>query len=273
MIKTYATLLGEVKKQKPLIHHITNYVTVNDCANITLSIGASPVMADCQGEAAEIAGIASALVINMGTLNSSTIPSMIAAGEVANAKGIPVVFDPVGAGASRLRNETAMRIINELKLRVLRGNISEIKFVSGLQSKTKGVDASDADKGDTGSAAKLAKELAQKLGCIVVISGEVDAVSDGAKTVLVENGHPWLGNLTGTGCMCSSLIGSFCGAVHDEPFSASVAAMATMGICGELAYEKAGHLGSGSFHEALRDAVSQMDQPTFERLAKIREQD
>ena len=272
MLKMYAALLGEVKRKKPLVHHITNYVTVNDCANITLSIGASPVMADCVDEAAEIAGIASALVINMGTLNSSTIPSMIAAGKAANARGIPVVFDPVGAGASRLRNETAMRIINEVKLAVLRGNISEIKFVSGLQSATKGVDASDADKADPDSAAKLARELALKLRSVVVISGEVDTVSDGAKTVLVENGNPMLGNLTGTGCMCSSLIGSFCGAMHDEPFSASVTAMVTMGICGELAYKKAGHLGSGSFHEALRDAVSQIDQLTFERLAKIREE-
>ena len=268
---TYANLLEEVKARKPLVHHITNYVTVNDCANVTLSIGASPVMADCENEAAEIAGIASSLVLNMGTLNARTIPSMVAAGKAANAKGIPVVFDPVGAGASKLRNETAMRIISEVKLSVIRGNISEIKFVSGLQSATKGVDASDADRADRESGAKLAKELAGKTGCAVVISGEIDVVSDGSKTALIENGHPMLGNLTGTGCMCTSLIGSFCGA-GALPFSASVAAMACMGICGELAYEKAGQLGSGSFHEALRDAVSKIERQTFERLAKIREQ-
>jgi len=271
MPDAYAALLDKARETKPLVHHITNYVTVTDCANITLAIGASPVMADSIGEAGDIAAIASSVVLNMGTLNEHTIPSMIAAGKSANAKGIPVVFDPVGAGASKLRNDTARRIISEVKLSVLRGNISEIRFVAGLSSQTKGVDASQSDLAGSGSAGLLAKELAARLGCVVVISGAVDAVSDGKRIVLIENGHPMLGNLTGTGCMCSSLIGSFNAAVKDDPFGASLAAMICMGIAGEIASEKAERLGNGSFHMALHDAISLMDAQTFERMAKYRE--
>ena len=271
MNKEFGILLNRVHEIKPLVHHITNYVTVNDCANIALGIGASPVMADAVEEAADISSISSALVLNMGTLNERTIPSMIAAGKSANAKGIPVVLDPVGVGASKFRNATAARLISELKLTVLRGNISEIKFVAGLESETKGVDASVSDIANANDTGQIAKELAKKLDCIVVISGAVDVISDGSKIAFVENGHPMLGKLSGTGCMCSSLIGSFCGASPDETFMAAAAAMACMGVAGEIAYEKAGHLGVGSFHIALRDAVSRMDDKTLERLVKYRE--
>jgi hydroxyethylthiazole kinase len=272
MSNSYAVLLNKVRENKPLVHHITNYVTVNDCANITLAIGASPVMADAIGEAADIAAIAQAVVLNMGTLNERTIPSMIAAGKSANAKGIPVVFDPVGAGASKLRNDTAASVISAVKLSVIRGNISEIKFVAGLSSRTKGVDASDSDIAGAGSAGLTAQALAQKLGCVVVISGAVDTISDGAKIVFVENGHTMLGNLTGTGCMCSSLIGSFCGAAPDKPFVAATAAMLCMGIAGELAYENSGQRGNGSFRILLHDAVSRMDAATLEKMARYHEE-
>ena len=271
MANPYAALLNKVRENKPLVHHITNYVTVNDCANITLAIGASPVMADAVGEAADIAALARAVVLNMGTLNERSIPSMIAAGKAANARGIPVVFDPVGAGASKLRNDTAASITGELKLSVIRGNISEIKFVAGLSSQTKGVDASDSDIAGADSAGQTAQTLARKLGCVVVISGAIDTISDGAKIILVENGHPMLGNLTGTGCMCSSLIGSFCGAAPEEPLAAAAAAMMCMGIAGELAYENAGQRGNGSFRAALHDAVSRMDAATLEKLARYHE--
>jgi len=271
MTRIFGTLLDRVRENRPLVHHITNYVTVNDCANITLGIGASPVMADAIDEAADIAAIAGALVLNMGTLNERTIPSMIAAGKSANAKGVPVVFDPVGAGASKLRNDTAARLIGELKLSVLRGNISEIKFVAGLGSTTKGVDASESDIAGIDDVGRIVKSLAKKLGCVVVVSGKVDTVSDGDKVICIENGHPMLGNLTGTGCMCSSLVGSFCGAARDEPLAAAAAAMLCMGVAGELAHENAGHLGAGSFHVALHDAVSRLDGATLERLARYRE--
>jgi hydroxyethylthiazole kinase len=271
MIKNFGNFVEQVRKNKPLVHHITNYVTVNSCANITLAIGASPVMADAIGEAADIASIANAVVLNMGTLNERTIPSMIAAGKSANSKGIPVVFDPVGAGASKLRNETAAQLTAEVKLSVLRGNISEIKFIAGMGSETKGVDASESDMASRSSAGQIAKGLAEKLGCIVVISGAVDTISDGERIVYVENGVALLGNLTGTGCMCSSLIGSFCGTAADKPLEAAVCAMLCMGIAGEQAYQKAGHLGNGSFYTSLLDAVSLMNAETIERLAKYNE--
>jgi len=194
------------------------------------------------------------------------------AGKTANAKGIPVVFDPVGAGVSKLRNDTAASITGEIKLSVIRGNISEIKFIAGLSSQTKGVDASDSDLADAGSSGQTAKDLARKLGCVAVISGAVDIISDGKKTVFVENGHPMLGNLTGTGCMCSSLIGSFCGAAPEQPLAAAAAAMMCMGIAGELAYENAGRLGNGNFRAALHDAISRMDAATLERLARYHEE-
>jgi len=276
MSNSYAALLNKVRESKPLVHHITNYVTVNDCANITLAIGASPVMADAVGEAADIAAIAKAVVLNIGTLNERSIPSMMTAGKTANAKGIPVVFDPVGAGVSKLRNDTAASITGEIKLSVIRGNISEIKYIAGLSSQTKGVDASDSDIAGAGGggafgAGQIAQTLARKLGCVVVISGAVDAISDDKKILFVENGHPMLGNLTGTGCMCSSLIGSFCGAAPEEPFAAAAAAMMCMGIAGELAYESAGQRGNGSFRAALHDAISRMDAATLEKLARYHE--
>ena len=260
-------LLGKLHETSPLVHHITNYVTVNDCANITLAIGASPVMADAIGEAADIAAISSAVVLNIGTLNERTIQSMLAAGKSANEKNIPVVFDPVGAGASDLRNKTTLQIIEEVKLSVIRGNISEIKFIAGLSFETKGVDASESDIIQTEDVGQIAKNLSQKLNCVVVISGAIDIVSDGKKIISIENGHPLLSDITGTGCMCSSLIGAFCGASPDDIFLAAAAAMVSMGIAGEQAAEESGQYGNGSFRIALHDAISLLDTATFERMA------
>lgn len=271
MIERAAALIEKVRAEKPLVHHITNYVTVNDCANITLAIGASPIMADALAEAADIASIAGSLVLNMGTLNERTVPSMLAAGKAAAAAGVPVVFDPVGAGASSLRNETAENILREVKIAVLRGNISEMRFIAGLSASTKGVDASDGDISAESGAIEVARAVAQRLGCVVAITGAVDAISDGARGFRIENGHAMLSNLTGTGCMCTSLIGSFCGASAKDPFTACVAALLTMGIAGEIAFEKAGALGNGSFRAALHDAVSLMGAKTLLGRAKLHE--
>ena len=262
-------LIEQVRTINPLVHHITNYVTVNDCANITLAIGASPIMADDLKEVKDITGIASSLVINMGTLNERTVLSMMAAGKTANQKGIPVVFDPVGAGASRFRNETAKELLKEIKFTVIRGNISEIKFLSGLQSETKGVDASDTDLLDTENIKTIALNLAQKMQCVVAITGKIDVVSDGSKTVLIENGHSMLSTITGTGCMCTSLIGSFCGAVPDCPMDSTVTALLSMGIAGELAYDFAKDHGNGSFRLALHNAMSRMDDEILIRRAQF----
>lgn len=266
---SFVRLLEAVRTKRPLVHHITNYVTVNDCANITLAIGASPVMADDVEEAADIAAIASSVVLNMGTLNRQTVESMIAAGKRANQCGIPVIFDPVGAGASRLRNDTAARILREVNIAVLRGNVSEIRCVAGLEANTKGVDASEKDKeGDIG---QIAQDLAKKLGCVVAVTGAIDTVSDGVHTVYVDNGHPALSGITGSGCMCSSLIGAFAGAVPEAIFVAAVTALACMGVAGEVAYVKAGQAGSGSFHMALIDAVSKIDADMLSERVKCHE--
>lgn len=261
-------LVDKVRAQVPLIHQITNYVTVGDCANITLAIGASPVMADDISETEEITGISSALVLNIGTLNERTIASMLASGKRANELGIPVVFDPVGAGASRLRNEAAKAILEQVRLSVIRGNLSEISFLAGQSSSTRGVDvsASDADK----DGVSIAEKIARQYQCAAAITGPVDIISDGTRTVRIGNGHPMLSKVTGTGCMCTALIASFA-AVTKDYLSAAVSGVASMGIAGELAYEKEGKKGTGSFRIALMDAVSRLDKTIMETRMKIHE--
>ena len=266
-------LLNRLKNKKPLIHNITNYVTVNDCANILLAIGASPIMADDLKESADITSIASALVINIGTLNERTIESMIASGKKANELNIPVVLDPVGAGASSFRNETTKRILEEIKISVLRGNMSEIKFIAGLESETKGVDASESDlKSYSDEGIRVAKSLAKRFNCTVAITGVCDIVSDGEKSVTIENGTKMLSNVTGTGCMTTALVGGYLGACEtkEDLFIAAVSGIVSMGICGEIAEERAGNIGLGSFHMAIIDAVSNLDEDALLNRSKIK---
>lgn len=265
-------LLNRLKNKKPLIHNITNYVTVNDCANILLAIGASPIMADDLKESADITSIASALVINIGTLNERTIESMIASGKRANELNIPVVLDPVGAGASSFRNETTKRILEEIKISVLRGNMSEIKFIAGLECETKGVDASESDlKSDSDEGIIVAKSLAKRFNCTVAITGVYDIVSDGEKSLTIENGTKMLSNVTGTGCMTTALVGGYLGACEtkEDLFIAAVSGIVSMGICGEIAEERAGNIGLGSFHMAIIDAVSNLDEDILLNRNKI----
>ncbi|MCI8335981.1 MAG: hydroxyethylthiazole kinase [Peptococcaceae bacterium] len=269
ILQQLGRLLDALHTKKPLIHHLTNYVTVNDCANATLAIGASPIMADDIAEAGDIAAIASALVINIGTLNSRSISSMLEAGKRANAAGVPVVFDPVGAGASALRNTTTQRILSEIKPAVIRGNISEMKFIAGISAKAKGVDAGEADISfSLEDTIAMAKKLSGELQCIVAITGKTDIITDGSKTVLLHNGHPMLSSVTGTGCLTSSLVGSYCGATTDY-FLAAIAGILTTSIAGEIAHKQAGHLGTGSFHIALIDAISKMSPDHFTQYANI----
>lgn len=274
LVQNIVELLNKLKEKKPLIHNITNYVTVNDCANILLAIGASPIMADDIREAADITSIASALVINIGTLNERTIESMIKSGKKANELNIPVVFDPVGAGASEFRNETTKRILDEVKISVLRGNMSEIKFIAGLDSKTKGVDACDTDlEEDNNEGINVASTLAVRFNCIVAITGVYDIISDGEKSVVLENGTKMLSNITGTGCMTTALVGAYLGACRtkNDFFSAAVAGIMSMGICGEIAKEKAGSIGLGSFHMAIIDAISNLSEDVIIQRGKIKE--
>jgi hydroxyethylthiazole kinase len=270
-VKKIGGALEAVRAKKPLVHHITNYVTVNDCANITLAVGASPIMADDIGEAADIAAISSALVLNIGTLNERTVRSMLLAGKKANEMRIPVVLDPVGAGASALRNRAVGQILREVKISVLRGNLSEIRFVAGLDAATKGVDASETDlRGGVEAGRTAAEGAARKYGCVAAITGVSDVLSDGRRTLLLENGTKLLSGVTGTGCMCTSLVGSFCGASEDDLLAAAGGVLC-MSIAGEIAAEKTGETGSGSFHIAVIDAVSRIRAQTLMERAVIHE--
>ncbi len=251
-ISSFGRLLDKVKEKNPLVHQITNYVTVNDCANIVLALGGSPVMADDETEVEEMVSIASALVINIGTLNGRTIKSMLLAGKKANEVGVPVILDPVGVGATALRTDTAKRLIKEIRLSILRGNLSEIKTIAGLETKTRGVDSVDAQNAGTTNVAQI---VAKELHCTVAITGKQDVVSDGKRTGLIDNGHPILSKVTGTGCMATALIGCYAG-VTDNAFLASCAGIITMGLAGEKARAAIGDpAGIGSFKVALFDSI------------------
>lgn len=261
-----STNLSLVKEKSPLIHHITNYVTVNDCANIVLAIGGSPVMADDIEEVEEMVGFASALVINIGTLNSRTIESMLCAGLKAKELGVPVILDPVGVGATKLRTNTAARLIQALKPEVIRGNMSEIKVLAGLEVAIKGVD-SLADEQD-GSV--VAKTLASELGSIIAITGKTDVVSDGKQVCLLDNGHQILADVTGTGCMTTSLVGTYCGVTKDY-FSAAVAGITSMGLAGEIAQAALRHGECiGTFRTRLFDSIYNLTPELLAREGKIR---
>ncbi|WP_371372551.1 hydroxyethylthiazole kinase [Sporomusa aerivorans] len=265
LLQKISDSLVTLKEKKPLVHHITNYVTVNDCANITLAIGASPVMADDIGEVEEMVSFASALVLNIGTLNSRSIESMVAVGKKARAKGIPVVFDPVGVGATALRTATAKRIIREVGPTVIRGNMSEIKIIAGLDADIKGVD-SVADEAD---GAQVAGNLAQRVDCVVAITGQQDIIAQGERLCRIDNGHAIMSQVTGTGCMATSLIACYCGAT-DDWFSGAAAGVMTMGLAGELARQslKPGE-GIGTFRMRLFDAVWAMTPEAVRKGGRI----
>ena len=216
----FAEQFANVRAKSPLIHNITNYVTVNDCANMVLACGASPIMADDAAEVEDITTICGGLNINIGTLNSRTIESMLKAGKKANALGHPVVLDPVGAGASALRTGTACRLLDEVRFTVIRGNISEVKTLASGAGTTKGVDADVADRvteENLDGAVAFAKAFAAKTGAVVAITGAIDIVADGSKAYCIRNGHPMMSAITGTGCQLSALTAAFITAYGRTP--------------------------------------------------------
>jgi len=251
-----------VREKRPLVHHITNYVTVNDCANITISAGAAPVMADAPEEVCEMVTFAGALVLNIGTLNKGQIESMLLAGGMANDRRIPIVLDPVGAGATRFRTESAQRLLDELKITILKGNAGEIGTLAGAEAFVRGVDS----HGVTGDPSRIAQHYAKESGVTVVVSGVTDIVTDGKRILLVENGHPMMGSISGTGCMAASVTGAFA-AVTDDTVIASAAALAAFGIAGEKA--AAGARGPYSFKTALFDEMAALKPEDLASGARI----
>ena len=255
--------LAAIRERKPLVHQITNYVVMNETANATLSLGALPVMAHAVEEVEEMASVAGALVLNIGTLSKHWIEAMLLAGQAANRAGAPVVLDPVGAGATQLRTETAKRILDDVEIAVVRGNVAEVATLAGRQAEIRGVESIGARD----SGAELAKAAAEALGCVAAVTGPVDHVSDGETVVKVSNGHPLLAAVTGTGCMSSAITGCFLAVKEDSPLEAAAEALAAFGVAGEDAARDA--KGPGSFHVNLYDALAALDPDTLDDRASI----
>lgn len=257
-------IMKNVQQKSPLIHCITNYVTVNDVANAILACGASPIMADDIKEVEEITSICNATYINIGTLNDRTIESMIKAGKMANYLSHPVVLDPVGAGASRLRTDTTFRLLDEIKFSVIRGNISEIKTIYTGSGNTKGVDADVRDRitgENLDDLVLLAKNMSKRLNSVIAITGPTDIVADEEKAYIINNGHPLMSKITGTGCMLTGVIAAFVAANMENVTKATAAATAIMGLSGELAYKKVkeNNEGTSSLRTYLIDEISKMN--------------
>ncbi len=255
----FERILANLQERAPLVHNITNYVTVNDCANILLACGASPIMSDDEGDVEDITTICGGLNINIGTLNKNTIPSMFLAGKRANELGHPVLLDPVGAGASKLRTETAAKLVDELKLSVIRGNISEIKALAQGASSTKGVDADIADRVNSqnlDSVVDFARKFSEKTGAVIAITGATDLIIDQDRVCIVTNGHPMMSRITGSGCMLSAMTTAYVTANPDQPFEAVCTAIIAMGLCGEIAHERLRtEDGNSTYRNYLIDAV------------------
>lgn len=255
-------VIARVRSQRPLIHHITNFVVMNATANVTLCLGALPVMAHAPQEVEEMVGAASALVLNLGTLWPEQVEAMLLAGRRANERGIPIVLDPVGAGATRLRTESAHRLLKELSIAIVRGNLAEIATLAGMESKIRGVES----MGSTGDAALIASQFAKKFGCVAAVTGPIDVVTDGARLMRVKNGHPMMATVTGTGCMATSVVAA-CAAVEKDAVIATAAALAAYGLAGEFAAAKA--QGPGTFQVHLFDAVATLTQEALRAGIRI----
>lgn len=255
-------ILEKVRLQKPLVHHLTNWVTIYDCANIVKVFGASPVMAHAQEEVEDMASIASSLVLNIGTLTTDFVRAMMQAATAANRKGIPVVLDVCGAGATSFRDAKCFEILDRATVNIIKGNASEIARIAGAGIKTKGVDATATGL----NLASLARELARERGCTVVVTGREDIVTDGDRLILISNGHPLMAEIVGTGCMAASVIGTFA-AVEEDHVAASAAGLACYEIAAEIAAKLA--RGPGSFKEMLFDAVYSLDADTIRRMQRI----
>lgn len=270
LYKEFEEIFRSIEVKVPLIHHLTNYVTANDSANAVLALGGSPVMADDEKEVEEMVSLASALVLNIGTLNQQKMNSFLLAGKKANERGIPVILDPVGLGATTLRRDFIAEILTQVRPTVIRGNMSEITNLYGNSAPTKGVDSflSSEEGGD-----EIARALAERLHCTIAITGKVDVVSNGEVTYHIENGHEDLSKITGTGCISSSVI-ALCCASGKSPIHGALLGLSIMGISGEIAKERLNPVegqGLGSFKVRLFDAISQFTLKDYLERGKIYE--
>ncbi len=257
-----AASLAAIRTAHPLVHQITNYVVMNETANITLAMGASPVMAHALDEVAEMAGAAAAVVLNIGTLSPDWVEAMVLAGRAANRHGAPVVLDPVGAGATRMRTDAARRILDQVSVAIVRGNAAEVASLIGQSAEIRGVDSVAS-----GDPAALAAAAARALGCTVAVTGAVDHVAGAAGSASVANGVAMLGQVTGTGCMATALCGCFAAVNRDDPLRAATEALAAFGVAAEHAVE--GARGPGSFHVNLYDCVAGLDPQTLDAQTRI----
>jgi hydroxyethylthiazole kinase len=270
----FTKILENINKTTPLVHCITNYVTVNDVANTLLACGGSPIMADDESEVEEITSICTALTINIGTLNERTINSMFKAGKIANSIAHPIILDPVGAGASMLRTKTTFDLLENVKFTVIRGNISEIKTVYIGSGTTQGVDADVKDvitDKNLEEAVSFAKKLSERTGAVIAITGAIDIVADCESAYVIRNGHSMMSKISGTGCMLSGMIAAYVGANQDQPLLATAAAVCTMGLAGELAYKRVvkENGGSSTLRSYIIDEISKMNAETLNGGAKV----
>ena len=268
----FKTCLDKVRARCPLIHNITNYVTVNDVANVLLAIGASPIMADEPSDAAEITKICGGLNVNIGTLNKRTIKAMFASAKVAQELGHKLLLDPVGAGASALRTNTAVKLLNKFRFDVVRGNISEIKTLALGSGTTKGVDADIADavtESNLEKSVAFAKDFAAKKNCVVAITGAIDLVSAADRCYVIRNGRAEMSRITGTGCQLSAVTAAYAVANPDNILESTAAAVCSMGLAGELAWERmqAGD-GNSTYRNRIIDALFNMTGDELEKGAK-----
>jgi hydroxyethylthiazole kinase len=257
-----AELLDRIRQRHPLIHHMTNWVVMNDTANVTLALGALPVMAHARAEVEEMVGAAGALVLNPGTLYPELVDAMIIAGKRANERGVPVIYDPVGVGATRYRNQTAERLMEELHVDVVRGNSGEVGALAGAGGVVKGVESVEGVADPAG----VARDLARRRTTVVAITGKRDFVSDGTRVLGVDNGHEMLKSITGTGCMATTTIAVFC-AVEPNRLLATAAALACYGLAAQLAARVA--RGPGSFRAALIDCIASLTPGDVTKGARI----
>jgi hydroxyethylthiazole kinase len=263
IVKKICEDLESIRRNRPLIHSITNYVVMNETANAILCLGALPIMAHAIEEVEEMTAFSGALVLNIGTLSPDWIDAMELAGKRANEKGVPVILDPVGAGATKLRTESSRRLLQNVRISIVRGNAAEVATLAGIAAETRGVESISA----SAPSEDIAREFASRTGVTAAITGAVDVVSDGKRTAKISNGHAMMGKVVGTGCISSTMVASFA-AVNPDPFVAAVGGLTAFGVAGEMAAAVSGDR-PGTFHVEIYNALYALGTSEIQARAKV----